>query len=178
MKGTLYWVTGLSGSGKTTISKVFYKEIKKNNKNTIFLDGDIMREIMGLKNKNYDKKARLNVAMLYAKLAKLLTDQGIDVVFATISMFHKVREWNKSNIKKYIEIYLKVPFDIIAKRDKKKLYSNAIKKKKNNVVGVDIKIEEPKSPNIVLINDGSKSLITLSKILIKKVHDLKSKHKQ
>ena len=43
--------------------------------------------------------------MLYAKLAKLLTDQGIDVVFATISMFHKVREWNKSNIKKYIEIY-------------------------------------------------------------------------
>ena len=43
MKGTLYWVTGLSGSGKTTISKVLYKEIKKNNRNTVFLDGDIMR---------------------------------------------------------------------------------------------------------------------------------------
>ena len=102
MKGTLYWVTGLSGSGKTTVSKVFYKAMKKNNRNTIFLDGDIMRGIMGLENKSFDKKSRLNLAMLYAKFAKLLTDQGIDVVFATISMFHAVRDWNKNNIKQYI----------------------------------------------------------------------------
>ena len=46
MKGTLYWITGLSGSGKTTISKFFYKEMKKINRNTIFLDGDIMRGIL------------------------------------------------------------------------------------------------------------------------------------
>ena len=68
--------------------------------------------------------------MLYAKFAQLLTDQGIDVIFATISMFHKVRVWNKGNIKKYIEIYLKVPLNVITSRDKKKLYSNAIKKRK------------------------------------------------
>ena len=105
-KAGLIWVTGFSSSGKTTISREVNLLLKKSGYSTIFLDGDIMREIMGLKNKNYDKKARLNVAMLYAKLAKLLTDQGIDVVFATISMFHKVREWNKSNIKKYIEIFM------------------------------------------------------------------------
>ena len=121
MKGTLYWVTGLSGSGKTTISKIFYKEIKKSNKNIIFLDGDIIREIMNLKNKNYDRKSRLNLAMLYAKFAKILTDQGVDVVFATISMFHSVREWNRVNVQRYIEIYLKVPFNIIAERNKNKL---------------------------------------------------------
>ena len=108
-----------------------------------------MRGIMGLENKSFDKKSRLNLAMLYAKFAKLLTDQGIDVVFATISMFHAVRDWNKNNIKQYIEIYLKVPFSIIAKRDKNKLYSDASNKKKKNVVGVDIQIEEPKKPNIV-----------------------------
>ena len=49
MKGTLYWITGLSGSGKTTISK-FLQEMKIN-RNTIFLDGDIMRGIVGLENK-------------------------------------------------------------------------------------------------------------------------------
>ena len=130
MVGTLYWVTGLSGSGKTTISKNFYKEIKKNNKNVIFLDGDIMRNILNMGGNSYDKKSRLNIAMLYARFAKLITDQGIDVVFATISMFHTVREWNKININNYIEIYLKVPFDILEKRDKHKLYSNAKKKNK------------------------------------------------
>ena len=56
--------------------------------------------------------------MLYTKFAKLFTDQGIDVIFATISMFHSVRDWNKKNIKQYIEIYLKVPFSIITKRIK------------------------------------------------------------
>ena len=175
MKGTLYWVTGLSGSGKTTMSKFFYKAIKKNNKNTIFLDGDIMRGIMGLENKSFDKKSRLKLAMLYAKFAKLLTDQGIDVVFATISMFHAVRDWNKNNIKQYIEIYLKVPFSIIAKRDKNKLYSDASNKKKRNVVGVDIQIEEPKKPNIVLINDGSIPLKDLAQMLLKEVNKDKLK---
>ena len=131
MKGTLYWVTGLSGSGKTTISKLFYRAMKKNNPNTIFLDGDIMRGIMGLESKNFDKNSRFKLAMVYSKFCKLLTDQGMDVVFATISMFHEVRAWNKKNIKEYIEIYLKVPFTIIKKRDKNKLYSDASNKKKN-----------------------------------------------
>ena len=173
MKGTLYWVTGLSGSGKTTISKIFYKEMKKINRNTIFLDGDVMRSIMSLENKNFDKTSRYNLAMLYAKFAKLFTDQGIDVIFATISMFHSVRDWNKKNINQYVEIYLKVPFNIITKRDKNKLYSDANNNKKKNVVGIDIKVEEPKNPNIVLVNDGRTTIKELARKLLNEVNKAK-----
>ena len=51
--------------------------------------------------------------MQYARLSQIFTDQGINVVFATISMFDDIREWNRANINQYIEIYIKVPFSKI-----------------------------------------------------------------
>ena len=168
-KGTLYWVTGLSGSGKTSIAKILYKNIKVKHKNTIFFDGDVLRSVLGYEKINYDKLSRLNIAMKYSKLSKLLTDQGINVVFATISMFESIRIWNRSNIKNYIEIYLKISLDKIIERDKNQLFSKALRKEKSNVVGVDINFEEPKNPDIILENEGSASINSLSKDLLKRI---------
>ena len=168
-KGTLYWLTGLAGAGKTTIGNILFKYIKKKYKNTIFLDGDILRAILGYENTNYDKASRMSIAMQYAKLSKLFTNQGINVIFATISMFDSVRAWNRKNINNYVEIYLKVPIDTLIARDKKHLFSNAIKKRKQNVVGIDIKIEEPKNPDIVIENNNQVSIDDLSNDLINKL---------
>ena len=168
-KGTLYWLTGLAGAGKTSIGNILFKYIKKKYKNTIFLDGDILRAILGYENTNYDKASRISIAMQYAKLSKLFTDQGINVIFATISMFDSVRAWNRKKINNYVEIYLKVPIDTLIARDKKHLFSNAIKNEKQNVVGIDIKIEEPKNPDIVIENTEKVSIDNLSKDLINKL---------
>ena len=172
-KGILYWITGLSGSGKTTISKDFYQKIKNKNPNTIFLDGDLLREVLDLKHAGYDNESRYNIAMQYARLAKLFTDQGINVIFATISMFEQVRAWNRSNIEKYVEIYIKMTLKEIFARDKNQLFSKALNKEEKNVVGVDISFEEPKNPDIVLHNNSEVSINKLSKDLIKKVKLLK-----
>ena len=168
-KGTLYWITGLSGSGKTTIAQIIYNHLRSKCSNIIFLDGDVLREALGIKNQSYDKKSRKIIAMQYVKLAKIFTDQGINVVFATISMFDDVRNWNKVNIIKYIEIYIKVPFNKIIEKDKNKLFSKALKKEEKNVVGIDIKIEEPKKPDIVIENDMKTSITDLSRYLINKI---------
>jgi adenylylsulfate kinase-like enzyme len=168
-KGTLYWITGLSGSGKTTIAKVLYKHIKLKYSNTIILDGDVLREVLGCKEISYDKKSRKSLAMQYSKLSKLFTDQGINVVFATISMFEEVRVWNRANISNYIEIYLKVSINKILERDKNQLFSKALRKEEKNVVGVDIIIEEPKNPDIVLENNMHESISNLAKDLIQKI---------
>ena len=168
-KGTLYWLTGLAGAGKTSVGNILFKYIKKKYRNTVFLDGDILRAILGYENTNYDKASRISIAMQYAKLSKLFTDQGINVIFATISMFDSVRAWNRKNINNYVEIYLKVPIDILIARDKKHLFSNAIKNEKQNVVGIDIKIEEPKNPDIVIENSEKVSIDNLSKDLINKL---------
>jgi len=76
-------------------------------------------------------------------------------VIATISMFYDVRDWNRNNIEKYYEVYLKVPIDVLCVRDQKKLYSRAKDTEDHNVVGFNVQFEEPTQPDIVLLNDGS-----------------------
>ena len=88
-------------------------------------------------------------------------------------MYDEVRNWNKVNIVKYIEIYIKVPFNKIIENDKNKLFSKALKKEEKNVVGVDIKIEEPKKPDIIIENDMKSSIANISKYLINKIDSIK-----
>ena len=105
MSANLYWFTGLSGAGKTTVASIFYKTLKKSKDCIIFLDGDALRELL-TDEQLYSKVERKKLAMRYSILCKMFIDQGIDVVIATISMFHEVKEWNRCNIKNYIvELY-------------------------------------------------------------------------
>ena len=77
----------------------------------------------------------------------------------------EVRNWNRKNIKNYIEIYIKSDLKNIINKKKKRLYHN----NKKNIVGIDIKPEYPKNPDIVINNDFKKNLDSLSKELIKKL---------
>lgn len=153
MKGTLYWVTGLSGAGKTTIGTLLYKYIKSKEDNVVLMDGDQLRIIRD--SQDYSLEGRKKLTFLDSLLFKELTDQGIDVVCCVISMFDDCRKWNRENIEKYKEIYLKVPIEELIRRDQKKLYSRALKKEIKNVMGIDQKYEEPKMPDLVINNDGS-----------------------
>jgi len=100
-EGTVYWITGLSGAGKTSIAKKLYKKIINNFKNTVLLDGDTLREVLNLES-NFEKNHRIKVAKLYSRLCKMLVSQNINVIISTISMFNEVRVWNRQNIKKFI----------------------------------------------------------------------------
>ena len=92
MKGTVYWITGLAGSGKTTIGKLLYDSIKFNKDNVILLDGDKLRELYESQDYSYDGRKKL--AIKYAKLCKMISEQGIDVICCTISMFDECIIWN------------------------------------------------------------------------------------
>jgi len=157
--GTLYWITGLSGSGKTTIGKSLYNEIKKEKDNVVFLDGDAMKGVVDNSEVlTYTDADRRRRAMQYAKLCKLLTDQGMIVVCCTISMFDAVREWNRNNNKRYVEVFLNVPMEVLCTRDKKGLYSGQKQGKVNNVMGLDMQTEFPKNPDVEIVNDGKLSV--------------------
>ncbi len=162
-KGTLIWITGLSGSGKSELGKLILSKMNKKIGKTVLINGDDLRKIFELY--GYTKKERLKNAKKFFGLYKLLTDQGVNVLFCVVSMFNIVRSWNKKYIQNYIEVYIKTDLKKIIQKRKKKVYF----KNKKNIVGIDIKPELPKKPHITLINDFEKSTKLMSKDLIRKI---------
>ena len=144
-KKIVYWVTGISGSGKTTFANILKKELEEKNIDSILLDGDEIRELL---NKKYDytKDDRLAVAKIYSKLAKLISEQGVTTIVSTISLFNEIHEWNRENISNYKEMLIMRDMGDILKDDKKLVY------KKNNVVGNEIQAEYPKNPEFIVEN--------------------------
>lgn len=151
--GAVYWITGLSGAGKTTIGRLFYERLRKRYVNTVFLDGDILRRVFG-DDLGYTEEDRRKCAMRYSRLCALLQEQGMNVICCTISMFDSVREWNRQNIDNYREIYVKVSLETLRARDQKGLYSGKTSEQERDVAGLDFPLEEPKQPDLILSNDG------------------------
>jgi cytidine diphosphoramidate kinase len=168
MKSNLYWLTGLSGAGKSVIGDILYSRLKNKAPNTVYLDGDTLREIFGDK-QQYSLDERKNLAICYSRLCKMLTEQGVNVVIATISMFHKVRAWNRENIENYNEIYIQVPMKVLIARDQKKLYSRALRGEVKHVMGIDIEVEEPNNPDVIITNDGSSTPEKITNYLIRQL---------
>ena len=141
-KGKLIWITGLAGSGKTTIGKQVYSFLKEHNPSTIYLDGDSFRDIMG-GSFGHSREQRFIVAFQIARLCQYLINQNINVVCTTISLFKEVHQFNREHIQYYFEIYIYCSFDELIKRDQKGIYSKALKGELKDVVGIDIPFDEP-----------------------------------
>ena len=160
-KGTLYFFTGLAGAGKTTIGSLFYERLSHRKNNVIFRDGDQIRAeelAISIENgvplaRDYSLEDRLRGARATCPWCQKVTDQGSDIVFCTISMFDEIRDWYRKNLDNYKEIYVKVSLETLYRRDQKNLYNSDVK----NVVGKDLPYEEPKTPDIIIENEGQET---------------------
>tara|TARA_B100000787_G_scaffold55529_1_gene40352 strand:- start:4471 stop:4977 length:507 start_codon:yes stop_codon:yes gene_type:complete len=161
--GICFYIIGLSGSGKSTIGKLIKKDIEKKYGKTILIHGDEIRGIYNLK--GYDKDYRLNLGKSNSDLCKLVTKQGINIIFTTVGLIHKLQKYNRINIKNYKEIYIKAEIKTLLKKKKKIFY----KRKTKLVWGVDLKPEFPKKPDIIINNNFKKNVKSLSQELIKKL---------
>jgi adenylylsulfate kinase len=149
--GTVYFFTGLSGAGKTTLGGLFYQRRRATQCNIVLLDGDRIRPVY-LEDIGYGDEERRKGAKRTFRVAKMLADQGIDVVVCSMCLYHEIRAWNRENIQKYCEIYVNVSRETLLKRNQKGLYTSG-----KNVVGIDLPFEEPTSPDVILENNGDKS---------------------
>ena len=163
-KGILFWVTGLSGSGKTTISKKMQNDIQKIYGPTLLISGDDIREIFDFK--DYSAAKRLTLVMKYCKFAKFITNQNVNLIFAVVGMMDKIRNWNKKNITNYLEIYIKSDLKKIIKFKKKKIYHE---KGVGDIVGLSIKPEFPRNPDIIVNNNLKTDIKSVAKQLINKI---------
>ena len=167
----LIWITGLPGSGKTTLAQSLYNSME-NEYPSVFIDGDAIRNIMG-NDLGYNTKDRLANAYRIAKLNKYLVDHNLIVVCATVSLFKEIHQWNKDNIKNLAEIYIDVPMETLIKRDQKKMYSQALKGKKKNVRGFDQSFDIPEKPDLIIknnkdLNSFLKNVTKINKLISKR----------
>ena len=129
--------------------------------------GDNIRDIFNLK--GYEYKERLVILKKYTKFAKYITDQKLNIILAVVGMADAPREWNRKNIDNYIEIYIKCNIQKIINLDKKKIYHN---KKSGKIIGIDIKPQFPKKPDITIINSFNENSDKIAKKLLKKINNL------
>jgi bifunctional enzyme CysN/CysC len=160
-KGQVLWLTGLSGSGKSTIANALEKELYAEGKKTYILDGDNVRHGLN-KDLGFTDKDRVENIRRVAEVARLMCDAGLIVITAFISPFRSEREMARSLFKKdeFKEIYISTPLKIAEKRDPKGLYKKARKGQIPNFTGIDSPYEKPSQPEIEI--DTSKLTITES----------------
>lgn len=145
----VYWLTGLSAAGKSTLCRKLVAHLREQGRTVVMLDGDEMREAMGA-TAAHGRDERLRLTMRYAQLCRMIAVQGIDVAIATISLFSEVHEWNRANLPGYVEIFLDVPLDELARRDPKMIYARASRGEIKDVAGVDLAVDLPKTPDVLL----------------------------
>ena|SRR3990167_351611 len=155
--GSLIWITGLSGSGKTTIGSALYLKLKQNYKNVVFLDGDSFREILG-NDLGHNPKDRLENAYRIHRMCKFLVSQNIHVVCATMSLYKEIHELNRREMGNYLEVFIECEIDELIRRDQKGLYTQAIKGKQTNVVGVNLSFDKPQNSELTIDNTQQSAL--------------------
>lgn len=165
----IIWLIGMSNAGKTTIGREVYALLKKKERNVVFFDGDIFREIMGNDLGHTIEDRKVN-AWRISKLCKYLDSQGIDVVFAILSIFPDMQEWNRENIGNYFEVYISVPYNTLVERDSRGIYRRALAGEIKNVVGVDIDFPEPINPDLIIDNDdGAESIEEIAQKIVRSI---------
>jgi adenylylsulfate kinase len=150
LDGRVFWITGLSGAGKSTVAGHLVRRFRDHAVPAILLDGDRLRAAIAPK-AGHGESDRRALAFAYARLCGELAGQGFVVVCATVSMFQVVRDWSRASVRGYREIYLRVPLSEIRARDPKGLYRAGAA----DVVGVDVPAEEPANPDMTIENYGA-----------------------
>ena len=151
-KGFTIWFTGLSGSGKTTVSQRVAEMLDERGVQSEILDGDIIRENLS-KGLGFSKEDRDTNIKRIAFVCKLLTRQGAACIAAAISPYRETREYARNEIKNFVEVYVNSPIDVCIERDVKGLYKKAIAGDIKNFTGISDPYEPPVNPEAVCYTD-------------------------
>lgn len=166
------WLTGRSGSGKTTIAQKLEQKLIDLGKHTYVLDGDNLRSGIN-KDLRFSQMDRVENIRRTAEIAKLFVDSGLIVIVAIISPFFKDRENAKKIFtkKEFFEIFINTPLSICIKRDPKNLYKNSKKNKKINKIGLTGLYQEPKNPFLKISTEKNDPDVQVRNIL-KKIYKI------
>ena len=167
-RAKLIWMTGLSGSGKSTIANALEKKLFASGVHSYILDGDNLR--LGLnKDLGFTKEDRAENVRRVAEVGKLMVDAGLVVIVALVSPFKVDRDHARELFGdgEFVEVWVKTPAEVCAERDPKGLYKKAKSGSLPNLTGVGQDYEPPTDAELVL--DGTEEISINVEKLIKEI---------
>jgi adenylylsulfate kinase len=157
-KGWCVWVTGLPGSGKSTIAIELLRILERHNIQAQILSSDELRRVM-TPNPTYSLEERNNVYSTLVFIARLLTENGVNTIIDATGNLRRYRENARNQISRFLEAYVKCPLEVCIQRESKrrktfhapeKIYEKALKGEAPTVPGIGVPYEAPLHPGIIV----------------------------
>lgn len=148
-RGCTVWLTGLSGAGKTTISKVLEERLRQHGIPHELLDGDVVRENLG-KGLGFSREDRDTNVRRVGFVCELLSRHGVVAVAAMISPYRAVREELRARIPNFVEVHVTCALEELVRRDVKGLYKKALAGEIANFTGISDPYEPPLAPEVTV----------------------------
>lgn len=152
--GTCYWLTGLPGSGKTTLAHAFHQRLRSAGHDACMLDADVLREgING--DLGFSREDRSENVRRIAEIARLFVMEGFVAIVSSIAPYEADRQRSRARFHEgaYVEVFVDAPIEVCVARDPKGLYLKARLGTALQVTGISAPYERPERPDITLKTD-------------------------
>ena len=163
-KGFVLWLTGLSGSGKSTIAEIVEGELVARHIKVERLDGDIVRQDL-TSDLGFSKEDRAKNIQRVTFVAKLLSRNGVGCICSFISPYQSIRDKVRIETTNFIEVFVDASLDAVIERDVKGLYKKAIAGEIPNFTGISDPFEAPDAPDLLIQTDDETPLESANQIL-------------
>ena len=170
-KPCVLWLTGLSGSGKSTIANELEKELYRLGHRTYVLDGDNVRHGLN-KDLGFTQEDRVENIRRVAEVAKLMVDAGLIVICTLISPYRADREMARALFQEgeFFEVFVDTPLEVCEARDPKGLYKKARSGELKNFTGIDQQYENPKAPELRISAENTPLDVIVGNLLELVIH--------
>jgi adenylylsulfate kinase len=149
------WVTGLPASGKSTLVAALKTQLAYRGIDVAVLESDVLRQILTV-HPHYDEEEREAFYRQMVYIGALLAQHGVPVIFDATANRRAYREQARSQIPRFLEVYVNSPLEVCIARDPKGIYRKAREGKAESVPGLQSIYEPPENPDVVV--DGSREL--------------------
>lgn len=161
--GFTVWFTGMSGAGKSTISRLLELRLRGRGAKVEVLDGDIVRSHLS-KGLGFSKEDRDENIRRIGFVCELLSRNGVIAIAAAISPYRAVRDEVRERIPNFVEVYVQCPLEVLAGRDVKGLYKKALTGEVSQFTGISDPYEPPLAPEVTVDSSTETPEQSLQKI--------------
>jgi len=161
--GFTLWFTGLSGSGKSTVSQQIFDRLRQAGRKVELLDGDVVRTNLS-QGLGFQKADRDTNVQRIGFVCELLSRNGVIAVVAAISPYREARAAVKRKVERFVEVYVECPVSVLADRDVKGLYKRALAGDIPHFTGVSDPYEAPEQPDLTIHSDKESASESIARV--------------